>query len=158
NFSTNLTKVMLNFRFNHFNDENRPVLIHSWTLSYRLFHNNFWGLFDFGGYPPYDIDIYGRHNIKGSYEFIHSYKKIRYSIMVSADLLPDSHPSVEPLRLEGTAALYPFDTDMGFFASYTYGHDDYNYRFVDSFHRISFGVVWDWFTPFEIQRAKRKTN
>ncbi|MEM9687401.1 MAG: hypothetical protein AAF934_10850 [Bacteroidota bacterium] len=153
NFSTNLTRLALNYRFNRFNASNRPTLIHSFTVNYRLLHNNFWGLFDFGGYAPHDIAIYGRHNIRASYEFIHSYKKIRYSIMAQADVLPDAHASVEPLRLEGMAAIYPLDTDMGFFVSYTYGHDNYNYRFLDSFHRLSFGVVWDWFRPFEIQRA-----
>lgn len=154
NFSTNLSRLSLNYRFNRFNDHNRPVLIHSFTVIYRVFHNYFWGLFDFGGYPPYDIDIYGRHNIRASYEFIHSFKDVRYSLKVGGDILPDSHASVDPYRFEGTASIYPFDSDMGFFASYTYGHDNYNYRFVDSFHRFSFGVVWDWFTPFEIRRAK----
>lgn len=156
NFSTNLTRLLFNYRFNRFDSSNRPTLIHSFTLNYRLYHNNFWGLFDFGGYPPYDIDIYGRHNFKASYEFIHSFKKIRYSIFTGVDVLPDSHASVEPFRFEGTASIYPLDTDMGFFVSYTYGHDNYNYRFVDSFHRLSFGVIWDWFTPFEIRRAKRE--
>ena len=86
---------------------------------------------------------------------IYSFKKIRYAIKLGGEILSDAHRSVDPYRLEGMVSVYPLKTDMGFFARYTYGHNDYNYRFLDSFHRISFGVVWDWFTPFEIQQAKK---
>ena len=40
--------------------------------------------------------------------------------------------------------------DFGWFASFTWGHDDYNYRFVDSGHQFGAGVSWNLFPPMPI--------
>ncbi len=155
NFSTNTTKLSVNFRFNNLNKFDKPYKVHSFTASWELYHNKFIGLLDFGGYTDFDINIYGRNRFGLGYEYIHVWKpKLRYSIEQKIELIQGAHPFVEPLRSETTFTLYPFDRDIGIFASYIYGHDNYNYRFVDSGNQISIGVSWDWFTPFQIKRAE----
>ncbi|MBE9489862.1 MAG: hypothetical protein IMY67_06175 [Bacteroidetes bacterium] len=156
NFSTNLTKLFLNYRFNNLNGDSKPVKIHSFTTSWELYHNNMFGLVDLGGYSDFDIEIYGRNRFGLEYEFIHTpTEKInfRYSLGQKFEMIQGAHNYVEPLRSETTIIIYPWDRDIGFFASYIYGHDNYNYRFVDSGNQLYFGVTWDWFTPFEINRA-----
>jgi len=155
NFSTNTTKLSLNFRFNNLNTFDKPYKVHSFTASWELYHNKFMGLFDFGGYTDFDINIYGRNRFGLGYEFVHVWKpKLRYSFEQKFEMIQGAHPFVEPFRSETTFTLYPFDRDIGIFASYIYGHDNYNYRFVDSGNQIAIGVSWDWFTPFQIKRAK----
>ena len=156
NFSTNFTKLSFNYRFNNLNDDSKPVKIHSFTTSWELYHNKMFGLVDLGGFSDFDIEIYGRNRFGLEYEFIHTpTEKInfRYSLGQKFEMIQGAHNYVEPLRSETTLILYPWDRDMGFFVSYIYGHDNYNYRFVDSGNQINIGVTWDWFTPFEINRA-----
>jgi hypothetical protein len=155
NFSTNTTKLSFNFRFNELNTDDQPYKIHSFTASWELYHNRFFGLFDFGGYTDFDIDIYGRNRFGFSYEYVHQWKpKLRYSLEQKIEVIQGAHPFVEPLRTETTFTIYPFNRDIGLFATYVYGHDNYNYRFVDSGNQIGFGISWDWFQPFQISRAK----
>jgi hypothetical protein len=155
NFSTNTTKVSFNFRFNELNKKDEPYKIHSFTASYELYHNLFVGLFDFGGYTDFDINIYGRNRFGLGYEYVHQWKpKLRYSLEQKFEIIQGAHPFVEPLRSETTFTIYPFNRDIGIFATYVYGHDNYNYRFVDSGNQIGFGISWDWFQPFQISRAK----
>ncbi len=154
NFSTNLTRLSLNYRINNFDETNKPTEVHSFTLSYQLYHDRFMGLFTFGGYNPNDIGIYGRSQIEMGYEFIGYFKNMRYSLGQKVLLHFNSHPSAKFYRSESTAVIYPWDSDLGFMAQFSFGFDDYNYRFVDHFPRLSIGVTWDWFTPFVIKGRK----
>ena len=109
---------------------------------------------NFGGYSDFDIKLYGKNRFNLGYEFIHVWKpKLRYAIEQKFELIQGAHPSVEPLRSETTLTLYPLNRNIGIFASYIYGHDNYNLRFVDSGNQFSVGISWDWFTPFHIKRA-----
>lgn len=156
NFSTNTTKLSLNYRFNTLNEYNEPIQSHSITTSYELYHDYFFGVFDFGGYSDFDINIYGRYRFGIGYEFIHAWKpKLRYAISQKFELIQGAHPFVEPLRSETTVTLYPFNRDIGIYASYIYGHDNYNYRFVDSGNQISIGFVFDLFAPFPIKTVSK---
>jgi len=152
NFSTNLTRILANYRINYFTDDNLPERIHSFTLGYQLYHNKLLGLFDFGGYNPNDIDLYGRHQIELGYEYTSYVKKSRYTISQELIIRPDMHPSTEPIRSVTQGILYPWNNDLGLFAAFSFGFDDYNYRFVDSFPRLSIGLTWDWFAPFVRKR------
>ncbi|QHI34898.1 hypothetical protein IMCC3317_02430 [Kordia antarctica] len=156
NFSTNTTKFSFNFRFNNLNEFDKPYKVHSFTTSWELYHNRFLWLFDFGGFSDFDINIYGRNRFSLGYEFVHAWKPdLRYAFEQKFEIIQGAHPFVEPLRSETTLTLYPFDSNIGIFASYIYGHDNYNYRFVDSGNQISVGISWDWFTPFQIKRAEK---
>ena len=155
NFSTNLTRLSLNYRINHFDDTSgKPTEVHSFTLTYQLYHNRFMGLFKFGGYNKYDKEIYGRNQLEMGYEYVSHWKGMRYSLGQRVLLHFNAHPSTKFYRSESTAILYPWDSDLGFMAQFSFGFDDYNYRFVDSFPRLAIGVTWDWFTPFVIKGKK----
>ena len=154
NFSTNLTRLSLNYRINTFNAQNYPLQSHSFTLTYQLYHNLFLGVFDFGGYNPEDIKIYGKNQIEAGYEYTAHLKKLRYSLSQRVFLHPDVHPSATIYRSESSVTVYPWDSDLGIMARFSFGYDDYNYRFVDSYPRLSIGLSWDWFTPFVIKPTK----
>ncbi|WP_194852501.1 hypothetical protein [Nonlabens antarcticus] len=154
NFSVNLTRFSLNYRLNTFDKDNVPEKIHSITATYQLYHDKFLGVADFGGYNPEDINIYGRNRVEVGYEFTGRYKKFRYTLSEQALYHFGSHPSANPFRSETKAIVYPWDRDLGFVLQLSIGRDDYNYRFVDSFTRLSLGITWDWFTPFVIKPTK----
>jgi hypothetical protein len=149
NFSTNLSELILNYRCYDL-DDLMPSKMHSINLGYTLYHNRFLGLADFGGYTQNDIKIYGRHRFLGSYEYMQvlkKYKDKRFSIKQTIEFIQKPHPSVEPFRTETTFTYYPFPKSktFGFMASYIYGHDNYNFRFVDTGHQVSFGLTWSQF-------------
>jgi hypothetical protein len=154
NFSTNFTRISGNYRFNNLK-KNTPYKVHSFTGWYELWHNKMFFLADIGGYNPLDIALYGRHRLGFEYEYLHTYNEtLKYSVGLRIEGISGAHPSVEPLRSEFFGTWYPFKSDFGFFVSYIYGHDNYNYRFVDSGNQISVGVSWDWFTPFQIKQSE----
>ncbi len=154
NFSTNLSRFSLNYRINQFDSIDKPTRIHAFTLTYQLYHNKFMGLFDFGGFNPNDINIYGRSQVEMIYGYTGYLKKMRYSLEQEVYLRFGSHPSVDFYRSESRGIIYPWDNDFGFFTEFSFGFDDYNYRFVDSFPRLSVGVTWDWFSPFVTKSKK----
>ena len=158
NFSTNLTRLSVNYRINSIDENNRPHRIHSFTLTYQLYHDKFLGVFNFGGYNPEDINLYGRHQLEFKYEYSGYINKMRYVVGQDLYLHFGSHPSTDPYRVQSRAILFPWDTDLGFIAQFSAGFDDYNYRFVDSYARVSVGVTWDWFTPFIIKPTRPKTG
>jgi hypothetical protein len=158
NFSTNLTRLSLNYRLNTFDSQNVPERIHSITATYQLYHNKFLGFADFGGYNPEDISIYGRNRIELGYEFTAHFKDLRYTLSEQVLYHFGSHPSSVPMRSETKAIVYPWDSDLGFVAQFTFGRDGYNYRFLDSFPRFSLGITWDWFTPFVIKPRKAQIS
>ena len=114
------------------------------TKYWELYHNNIFGIVNLGGYSAADIEIYGRNRFALPYKFIHTPTdkiKFRYSLGKQFEIIQGAHNSVNPLRSESTIILYPCDRDIGFFVSYIYGHDNHNYRFVDSGHQINFGIT-----------------
>lgn len=79
---------------------------------------------------------------------------MRFTLSQQFDYTIGSHPSSVPYRSVTTGILYPWDNDLGFFTKFSFGRDNYNYRFVDNFPRFTVGVTWDWFTPFVIKPKK----
>ena len=78
----------------------------------------------------------------------------RYSIKQNFELISKPHQSVNPFRSESIIAFYPFKKSktLGFMLTYIYGHDNYNFRFVDSGHQLSFGLTWSQFPPFTMTK------
>ncbi|HEX7903633.1 MAG TPA: hypothetical protein VF487_07125 [Chitinophagaceae bacterium] len=159
NFSTNLTEIIFNYRFNHI-DENfeRPDRIHSLTLGFNIFHDRFWGIFDFGGYSDNDIKIYGRMRYSLGYSYIRLIKPTRsnptrIAFAENIELISGAHPWVNSLRSVTTITYYPVGKfkEFGICASYIYGHDNYNFRFVDSGSQLALGLTWSSFPSFQIQ-------
>ena len=80
----------------------------------------------------------------------------RISIAENIELIQDAHPSVNPIRsdLRFTFYAWPRLPEFGFFASYQYGHDNYNFRFVDSGHQVALGITWSIFPPVAMRSNK----
>ena len=156
NFSTNLTKIVLNYRTYILDDDFLPKQSHSINFGYTLYHDKFLGVGDFGGYSNEDITIYGKHRFIGEYEIMNVFKKNtekRYTVKQKIEFITNPHNSVEPLRLETMLSIYPFpkSKSLGILFSYIYGHDNYNYRFLDSGSQISIGITWSQFPPFTLK-------
>lgn len=152
NFSTNQTEVILNYRIYTLDRKGYPRKMHSFNLGYNLYHKKFLGILNFGEYSDNDIKIYGRHRYLLGYEFMIAFKEegaSRLSITQNFEIIQGAHNHVQPIRSESKFTFYPFTRSKAFgaFASYIYGHDNYNYRFVDSGHQITIGFTWDQFPP-----------
>jgi hypothetical protein len=155
NFSTNLTEVIVNYRTYKLDDDNLPKQLHSIQLGYMLYHNRFLGIANFGGFTQNDIKIYGRHRLLLEYEFmkvLEQFNNTRFSINQNFELIQKPHKSVNTVRAETVFTWYPFAKSkaLGFCASYIYGHDNYNYRFVDSGHQVTLGITWSQFPPINL--------
>ncbi len=162
NFSTDITEIYGNYRFNKLDANYIPCRTHSILAGLTIYHDNFLGLLPFGGYSDADIKIYGRLRFHVGYEYIHTLKKkclflkdgARYSLLEKCEIIQGAHPSVNPFRSVTTASLFPFSgsKEFGFFASFITGHDNYNYRFVDSGVMGVVGISFISFPPFTIKK------
>ncbi|MCU0440455.1 MAG: hypothetical protein MUC49_21390 [Raineya sp.] len=157
NFSTNLTEIIFNYRTYKLDNENIPKQLFSFNLGYILYHNRFLGIGDFGGFTQNDIEIYGKHRFLLGFEFMNVLEKLdnrRYSLKQNIEIISKPHQSVNPFRLESVITFYPLkkSKDVGIMLTYIYGHDNYNYRFVDSGHQITFGLTWCQFPPFALTK------
>lgn len=157
NFSTNLTKLSISYRFNRFkHNNNKPFNAIEFSASWINYHNKMFGLIDKGGFSDSEIKIYGRNRLGAGvlimYDFL---DKVRYTIAVNTEYIHNAHPFIDPWRTEATFSIYPWDRDIGFFVSGIIGHDNYNIRFIDRGKQFNVGLTWDWFAPFEIKRAQQ---
>jgi hypothetical protein len=144
NFSTNLSKVNLQYVTPRFRKNRKNV--HRLGFEYTFNHEAFALMLDYGGSADSDIGIIGKHRFNAGYELIrYTDNNFRYSISQSLSRLYNAHPSIEPWRYEATVSIFPEEWITAFFFSYIYGHDDYNYRIVDSGNQFSIGVRWDLF-------------
>lgn len=160
NFSTNLTELVVNYRSCKLDSEFHAIRVHSISLGYMLYHNRMFGIINMGGFSDHDIKIFGRHRLSGLYEFTKAfsvgkkqlYQRIRLKQQI--EVIIGAHPHVNPLRMETSATYYPIQAvkSLGFVVSYIYGHDNYNYRFVDSGHQATVGISWDLFPPVKLSQ------
>lgn len=156
NFSTNLSEIMIQYRFYDLDEDFFPEQMHAISLGYTLFHDKMFGFIDIGGYSDNDIDIYGHHRLNFQYEFMHKLNEdwgSRIAFQQKIELIIGAHASVHPLRSETKVMYYPFINSkvFGFHASFIYGHDNYNYRFLDSGSQVAGGIIIDLFPPFAMK-------
>ncbi len=158
-FSTDLTTMIFNYRFNGLIDHTVPQRVHSLKTGFTYYHDRFLGILPFGGYADNLISIYGHWRLMAAYEYTRAVgksnnelvnNKNRITLSENIEYIPDAHPFVNPIRSVSTASFF-FRNNFGFFASYIYGHDDYNIRFVDAGSQVSFGVCWSVFPLFKIK-------
>jgi len=159
NFSTNLTELILNFRLNAYDDELRPCRVHSFKAGLTYYHDRFLGIADFGGYSANDINIYGHYRWLLGYQHDRVLKKgdgMRLSFSENIELISGAHSWVNPLRSETIFSIFPFRhvREIGFFAAFISGHDNYNFRFVDAGSQFSAGLTWCQFPPFAMDRLR----
>lgn len=143
NFSTNLSKIRFQYVLPKRGLGN--MNIHRFDLDYTYKHVALAFFFKYGA-TDRDINIVGRHDIRFQYELIrHTNLHFRYSLSQSAEYIFDAHPFINPWRFETCLNIFPQEWITSFFVSFIHGHDDYNYRIVDSGNQYSLGVRWDLF-------------
>ncbi len=153
NFSTNLTELVVNYRFNKLNSN---CIIDRWHLvkaGVTLYHDRLLYFIPIGGYSDEDIRLYGRARLMFGYEFMRARTvPCRWSLGATVEYITNPHPHVAPWRGVVTGTLYPFKGNdaFGFFANIIGGHDDYNFRFVDSGLQLSLGMTWNPFPPVQL--------
>jgi hypothetical protein len=156
NFSTNLTEIQFQYRRSKITStDNTPYETHSANLGLTLYHDRFLGVADFGGYTENDIRIYGRIRYQAGYEYTRTFRKgegRRIVFRESLELIQGAHKHVNPVRNEVVVTFYPFKKSkaFGFCGSYIYGHDNYNFRFVDAGNQLTFGLTWTQFPPLQL--------
>ncbi|MEQ8909664.1 MAG: hypothetical protein RIC95_10760 [Vicingaceae bacterium] len=144
NFSTNLSKLRFQYVTPKFRKEKKRV--HKFSFDYAYLHAPLFMMFEYQGSSKSDINIIGRHRFEATYEFIrYTDYMLRYSFQQRIRRLAEEHNSIDPWRFETTLSVYPKEWITAFFFTFIYGHDDYNYRIVDSGTQFSVGVRWDLF-------------
>lgn len=162
NFSTNYTEVFLKYKLIlDLNDDTYiPNSDAYLQLGYNRYHNRLLFLANLGGYTEEDIKIFGKNRfyfdmgymkrIQENTFFNQKLKIDRFQVDLKTEIINKPHPSVNPFRMDLTGTLY-FQNDVGIFLSGIYGHDNYNYRFVDKGKQIFVGITFDIFPPMEIK-------
>lgn len=160
NFSTNLINFTLNFRSSVLEPKYfTPEESHSFSLGVVTYVDRLFG-FDIGGYNSEDIKILGRHRIQFRYEYLRSLKADFIGIKEGAwakytfnyELINNPHKSVNRNRIVNTLSVFPFveNKEFGIFCSFIWGHDNYNYRVVDSGKQWFSGICWTFFPTFQL--------
>ncbi|MDF1695639.1 MAG: hypothetical protein P1U56_07415 [Saprospiraceae bacterium] len=147
NFSTNWTEVIFQYKWIRADEENyMENKSHTLRLGYTLYHDKFLFLANFGGYSDNDIKLYGRHFINGLYEYSSSLnlfgKSTDFLFNQSLDYVTNADSRVPSLRSVTKFVIFPFPSDLGVFASFIKGRDNYNIRFVDNVTQFQIGLTW----------------
>lgn len=164
NFSTNFTEFNVKYikAVGELTGNYKPRSSFSVQFGYNRFHDRLlWVLHDIGGYTENDIKIYGKNRFKLGGDFMKMFDKAedemsnwsldRYQVALNFNFIHKPHPHVNPFRTDLTGTVY-LHSNLGFFISGIYGHDNYNYRFVDSGFQLFTGLVFD---PFPRVQWKR---
>ena len=155
NFSTNYTEIIISYKwFPAIDQKFRPMQAWSVQGGINVYHDKLLFVGNVGGYSDADITIYGRNRFTagGSYMWRISQANLRrFVIAVNTEIIATPHPSVNPWRGELTFTYFMHNS-TGFFASVNAGHDNYNYRFVDSGFQLFAGLTFDVFPPVQLKR------
>ena len=159
NYSVNLSEFTVNYRLNKLGIDGFAKQTHSFMLGYIVLHKGIFGVADVDLVTDNDLNILGRHRLNLSYEYMIAFgiskkSKIRQRIRIRQQLeaIFDAHPHINPIRFESSVAYYPLSvvSALGITVSYIYGHDNYNYRIVDSGSQFTAGITWDLFSPVKL--------
>lgn len=162
NFSMNLTELTFNYRFNKINDQHYAKWTHSLSLAYVIYHKGLLGMVDIDLVSNADLKLLGRHRLQFAYEYMIAFKLARKSTIYQrirlkqqVEAIFGAHKQINPIRTETSATFYPLSivSSLGIVVSYIYGHDNYNYRTVDSGHQFSAGLTWDLFPPVKLKNG-----
>ena len=153
NFATNLTRFSIQYVIPKIKESATKdlELAHRFTLGYSKNHKAFAFPFNFSSGKG-DIQIIGNQTISLSSEsFFSLNENFDLSIKNKLDYIDDVHPSINPWRYNFTVNFFPKEWVTAFFMAFTSGHDNYNYRIVDSGNQFSVGVRWDLFDRSQYQ-------
>jgi hypothetical protein len=87
-------------------------------------------------------------------------KHCRMTFSTDAEYISGAHPQVKPFRFVRKITWFPSINipQFGFYFDWSTGHDNYNFRFVDSGNQASLGFLWNPFEPFSIWRLADEDN
>ncbi len=149
NFSINLSKIILQYVIpqSKSKDVNNYAIAHRFNLMLGRNHENFAFLFDIGRENNGgDIQFVGDNFIQVATEsFFSASKKFDLSIKNELEYIHGTHPSINPWRYTFSVNVFPLDWVTAFQVAFSSGHDNYNYRIVDSGNQFTIGVRWDLF-------------
>lgn len=155
NFSTNYTEIMVKY-LQVFKVKNDYAL--SWCSAeagWTRYHDNLLYMIPIGGYTENDIVLYGKNILHLNFEYMHRFRKPGYidrvKLNVNYEYLYKPHPSVTRSRIEIIPAIY-HKSNVGLYAKLAFGHDTYNYRFVDNISHWGIGLTYDLFPSLEFAR------
>ena len=147
NFSINLSQLIVQFVIPRV-DETKlrdAAIAHRFTLTLGRNDEAFALLFDFSGKED-DIQLVGDNFINIETEsFFSPNEKLDFSLKNELEYVNGVHASINPWRYTFSVNVFPLEWVTAFYVAYTTGHDNYNYRIVDSGNQISVGVRWDLF-------------
>ncbi len=159
NYSVNLSEFTINYRLNKLGMDGYAKQTHSFMLGYVVYHKGIFGVADVDLVTDNDLNILGRHRMSLSYEYIIAFQlseksKIRQRVRIKQHIeaIFDAHPHINPIRFESSITYYPLSmvSALGISFSFIYGHDNYNYRIVDSGSQFTAGLTWDLFSPVRL--------
>lgn len=162
NYSMNLSELTINYRFNTLNEEGYAKHSHSVSLGYVIRHKGIFGIADVDLVSDGDLNLIGRHVLNFQYDYAFTFRLVRKSNVwqrirakQNFEAVFDAHPHINPIRTETTLIFYPLSTvsALGISFSYIYGHDNYNYRIVDSGSQFTTGITWDLFPPVKLKNV-----
>lgn len=157
NFSTNRTKLVVAYRLFYEKENRIPDTRLDFDVSMEYWHHHLFGIGDIGGWSvPEEINIYGRYRLGTKTAY---YKSISYSApwskrrvyptiraMHSIEYIHKPHNHVNPWRNELSLSYFPnvrwLAKNVGLKYQYAFGHDEYNYRFVDSGSSWTLGLCF----------------
>lgn len=153
NFSTNYTEIIIKNRtIIKYDNDNILTQWLGYKLGIDLYHDKLLYAFNAGGYSDEDIKFYGRARIKSGIDFmtkLNSTHFDRFLLELTSEYITNPHRSVQRMRVELTANIY-LENNLGFFISGVFGHDNYNYRFVDSGFQMYGGINFDIFPRIQL--------
>lgn len=154
-FSTNTTELIVKYQLvTHLDENDRPDEYHAFQVGTLLYHKQLLGIFNIGGFSKKEIEIYGRWRFLANYEYANTISiggnLFKFTLSEQVEVIKSAHPFVNPLRSESTIGLF-HSNGFGYFFSFSFGHDNYNNRFVDSGSQFAIGMMWDKWPPFSIK-------
>lgn len=152
NFSINNSKLEIQYVLPQKNGHNGKLLLHKLGAYYNRNHTAFAMLLDYSNGES-DVQLVGKNEFAISYEtFLETDLSFRWSFKHQLSYLTQQHKSINPLRYQATFSIYPKDWVTGFYVSYVYGRDNYNYRIVDSRNQFALGIHFDFYNLKQYRR------
>lgn len=152
NFSINNSKVEIQYVLPQKNNQNGKLMLHKIGAYYNRNHTAFAMLLDYSNGES-DVQFVGKNEFAISYEtFFETDLRFRWSLNHQFSYLTQQQKSINPLRYQATFSIYPKDWVTGFYLSYVYGRDNYNYRIVDSRNQFALGIHFDFYNLKQYRR------
>lgn len=155
NFSTNYTEILVKYLQVGCIQNNYALNWFSIEAGWTRYHDKLLYMIPIGGYTENDIALYGKNFYHLNLEYMHRFRNAgcidRIKLNVNYEYLYKPHPSVTRSRIEIIPGIY-HKSNVGIYAKLAFGHDSYNYRFVDNISHWGIGLTYDLFPSLEFAR------